>query len=48
MSASRPLLIVIGVLAGMVIAIGAVFGIVFQQSSIAQPQKYSKVISYDQ
>lgn len=41
-------MIVIAALVGMVIAIGAVFGIVLQQSSIAQPQKYSKVISYDQ
>lgn len=45
---SRALWILGGTLGGIVIAAGSVFGIVAQQSSVQQPQKYSKVISYDQ
>lgn len=48
MNQNRGLWILGGTVAGVLIAAGSVFGIVAQQSSIVQPQNYSKVISYDQ
>ncbi len=37
-----------GVVIGAVLAAVAVFGLVAQQSSASQPQKYSSTITYDQ
>jgi hypothetical protein len=37
-----------GALAGAVLASGAVFGLIAQQGSVTQPQKFSSTISYNQ
>lgn len=37
-----------GALAGAVLAAVAVFGLIAQQGSVTQPQKFSSTISYNQ